>query len=126
MMPNISDYQEKFLDAEKKASDLVKQLEVLKNESVNYKNASNSLSEVNETIMDLISNFSGVVSEEENLIKAIREIGTEKIITTIEQNRISFGERIQILERRVSKLFTFIYIIIGLIGITSALVIIFR
>jgi len=125
-MPNISDYQEKFLDAEKKASDLVKQLEVLKNESVNYKNASNSLSEVNETIMDLISNFSGVVSEEENLIKAIREIGTEKIITTIEQNRISFGERIQILERRVSKLFTFIYIIIGLIGITSALVIIFR
>ena len=125
-MPETSEYREKFLDAEKKASDLVNQLEALKNESVNYKNAKDNLSDVTIKIANLISKFSGIVSEEENLINAIREIGTEKIVEMIRQNKITFEEKISAQEKHISKLFTFFYITIGLVAVTGVLVIIFR
>ncbi len=123
-MSDIADYKEKFLAAEKRALDLVSHLETLKNESGNYKNATVSLNEVNGKILELISNMSKVVSEEENLISTIKEIGTDKIIEKIEQNKISIEEKIQIQEKMISKLNRNVNVAIGLISLTCVIVII--
>ncbi len=114
----MTDYREKFLEAEQQALSLVGELESLKKEALDYKSASGSLQKTQEKIEILINNLSSIVIEEQNLIKAIKDIGTQKIIDEIEE--ISKNQ-----QSYFSKFFLFIYILLGLNIILGILIIVF-
>lgn len=122
----MSEYHEKFLEAEKQASNLVKQLEDLKKETGSYKDASGQLDLIGEKIGELINDFSLLVNEEKNLINTLKEIGTEKIFEEIELNRTIFNEKMDVQNNLFSKLFIFIYLIIGINVLIGILLIIFK
>ena len=94
-MAEISEYRKKFLEAEELANELVQQLESLKKESGSYKNANNILETTQEKLAELILTFTNVVSEEKRLIETIKEIGTEKVISTIIETKDSLSENQQ-------------------------------
>ena len=122
----MTDYREKFLEAEQQALSLVDQLKSLKKEASDYKTASGSLQKTQEKIEALIRDLSSVIEEERNLVKAIKEIGTDKIIEEIEKNRLSLEEVSSNQAQLLSRLFLFIYGIAGLIVIIGILTIVFR
>jgi len=122
----MSEYRDKFIEAEEQASKLVSHLIELKNEAVNYKNAKSTIEKTQERISVLVEKFSSVIEGENNLVKTLREIGTDQIIEKIEKTKSSLEEKINAQNALITKLITFIYVIIGLNIILGLLILFLR
>lgn len=81
------DYQEKFIEAEKQASELIDNLSSLKAEINNYSVASSTLNDVRIKLSEMIDDMSNVSASMRDTISAIKEIDTKKIIYEIDANQ---------------------------------------
>lgn len=90
----MNDYREKFIEAEKQATQLVAQLERLKEEAQSYQEASETLEGTREQLGDLINKTVSLGQAQQELIDVLGEIGTEEIIQVINQSKDKLQERL--------------------------------
>jgi hypothetical protein len=76
----MSDYQEKFLEAEDKAIQLVAQLEELKKSSSNYRSSAKMLEETHEKLNLTIDEVSSIAREMKNFLLILKQIDTQVIL----------------------------------------------
>lgn len=89
----MENYREKFIQAEEQAAELVTQLEALKKEALNYKKASQDLDEAKGNLNELITRVENVVSDHLKLIASLKEIGTQEIIKSVEEETMKISSK---------------------------------
>jgi DNA repair exonuclease SbcCD ATPase subunit len=123
----MNTYREKFLEAEKQANQLVDQLAKLKEETVHYRDAGESLAKSQERVSDLISGIEDVLEEQRELIGALKEIGTEEIISAIQAlKEIGTEEILNAINSQSKRLQIFLYISLGLAVVVGILVVVLK
>ncbi len=78
---------EKFLQAEKTASELVQTLKQLQNEATSYKNAVKELDDVRQRLVKLIESTEKTANDTYQIIKLLKEIGAPEILKRIDDGR---------------------------------------
>ncbi len=81
-----SNKKDEFLDAEKRASELIDTLEKLKKEMEAHATAAESLSEVQSKLVDFLENNKKITEEMLVIIKNIKDIGGVEIFNTLENH----------------------------------------
>ena len=99
----MEDYQEKFLDAEKTAGELVADLAKLKQEIVSYNAADKALVETQKELNSFASKLSDFINELNSFIAGLKEIGIEKVVEVIEDSETGAKERHNILLGSISR-----------------------
>jgi len=129
----MTTYREKFLEAENQANQLAGQLAKLKEETLNYREAGESLTKSQEKIADLVSELELVLIDQRELIDVLREIGTEEIINTIDSNISSMSKELTLIQeqnevhRAISqRMLIFVYACLALIVIVGVLVVVIK
>ena len=77
-------YRDRFLEEEKRATELATKLTELKKEIEGYQKAKGTLIEVQQEILMLTSQISASVEEQNQLVAAIKEIDTQKVLDEVE------------------------------------------
>jgi seryl-tRNA synthetase len=94
----MSTYRDKFLEAEKKATQLVEHLTKLKEDTSHYRNAGESLTRTHKQVSDLISEVESVIKEQREMISALKEISTQELIDAIESCQESLNVKLSIIQ----------------------------
>ena len=111
----MEDYKEKFLEAEEQASKLVSQLDELKKETKNYKEASESLTETKNKLIDLIEKQQEIAGKLNDVIEASARIGTAEILEKISLTNEQVEEVIIRFENSESSVKRIQYLVVVLI-----------
>ena len=111
----MEDYKEKFLEAEEQASKLVSQLDELKKETKNYKEASESLTETKNKLIDLIEKQQEVAGKLNDVVEASARIGTAEILEKISLTNEQVEEVIIRFENSESSVKRIQYLVVVLI-----------
>jgi len=85
----MTDYRERFLEAEEKAVDLVTQLDALKKEAMSYHDAASTLKDVHDALLKMLDEQEEIAFNLRNVIKTLLEIRTPEIL----ENLDSLSER---------------------------------
>ena len=102
----MEDYREKFLQAEKQATNLVEQLQKLKDEVINYRDASSSFSEVHASLSGLIERQNSIAEELHGVIDTLGKIDTSKILDDINELKQGVEEGLVNLEKSTDEKFS--------------------
>jgi hypothetical protein len=119
----MSQYREKFLEAEEKASQLIIQLEELKKSSNQYRTASESLDKTREEIGPFITSLTSIVKEASGLIQTLKEIDTGRIISEVNNVQSRIKEITKSQSTQFSKLIKLSYIVIGILIVIGFIVV---
>jgi len=79
----MDDEVKKFLDAEKNAEKLVESLEKIISETSSYQTAKEELEGTNEHLLELIKSIEKVANSSYEIIKTLKEIGSQEILTRL-------------------------------------------
>ena len=111
----MEDYKEKFLEAEEQASKLVSQLDELNKETRNYKEASESLTETKNKLIDLIEKQQEVAGKLNDVVEASSRIGTLEILEKISLTNEQVEEAIMRFDNSESNVKRIQYLVIVII-----------
>ena len=100
----MNDYSEKFLDAEAQVTELASQLVELKEETKHYSEAADSMSESQANLADLIESVDNVVSQFGSIIKALKKIGTEEIVSAVVNCQKIIDDKLGVIREEQNKL----------------------
>jgi ABC-type transporter Mla subunit MlaD len=95
---------EKFLQAEKTASELVQTLKQLQNEATSYKNAVKELDDVRQRLVKLIESTEKTANDTYQIIKLLKEIGAPEILKRIDELRNKSLEQFLNIIKRIEEI----------------------
>ena len=98
--------QEEISQLEKDAKQLKENIKTLYEKAGNYQSASETLTQTNDHLVKLISETEELAAESHNIIKSIKEIGSEKIfdkLDSIEKSEANLKDLIVSLSARQDK-----------------------
>lgn len=120
----MTQYHEKFLEAEEKATQLLDQLVDLKKSSDKFKISSENLDKIHDELSSLIEEQITVVKAQQKLIQVLNEIGTNKIIDELDLTKAKLDFSIN-KQSNTNNKFTVILFILILLSVVNIVLVVF-
>ena len=119
---------DRFLDAEKNAEQLVRTLSELRGEAVSYKNSTKELNVVREKLVTLIESNQIIAKDTYEIVKSINSIGGPEIFSELKKISHLVNEQSNKITKKLSnnKVLIYIGMLLSILSLIGIIMIFFR